>query len=94
MDAPFGIPWRVSESGSKKNLKIVVDYSDYGKYCLGMGIMQNKMGRPRKKRSEVKSSIVTVRMNEAEYKRLHREAKKAGQSVSTYLVGHWQKARK
>ena len=52
------------------------------------------MGRPPKKKSEVRNSIVTVRMNEVDHRRLHKDAEKADQSVSAYLIQCWKRARK
>jgi len=58
-----------------------------------MGIMQNKMGRPRKKPGECRSSMVTIRMNETEHKQLKKDAQAAGLSISSYLFRCWQEMR-
>ena len=50
-------------------------------------------GRPPKKKSELLNSRVIVNMTRAERRRLEMEARKAGVSVSVYLLNFWRKGR-
>jgi predicted HicB family RNase H-like nuclease len=52
-----------------------------------------KMGRPRKTAKDKLSEIVTLRMTPAEHKRLMKNARDSGLSVSAYLQKCWQKSR-
>lgn len=52
-----------------------------------------RMGRPPKNAKDKLSEIVTLRMTPAEHKRLMRDARESGLSVSAYLQMCWQKAR-
>ena len=54
---------------------------------------RSRMGRPPKKKSELLNSRVIVNMTRAERRRLEMEARKAGVSVSVYLLNFWRKGR-
>jgi len=54
---------------------------------------KTKMGRPPKAAKDKLSEIVTLRMTPAEHKRLMKDARDSGLSVSAYLQTCWQKAR-
>ncbi len=51
------------------------------------------MGRPPKKAGERLSEIVTLRMTPAEHKRLMKDARESGLSVSAYLQACWREVR-
>ena len=51
------------------------------------------MGRPPKKAKDRRSKPVTLRMVPAEHKELVTDARRAGLSISEYLLGCWRKVR-
>ena len=52
-----------------------------------------KMGRPPKDVKDKLSEVVTLRMNPADHKRLKRDARASGLSLSAYLQMCWQKQK-
>ena len=49
------------------------------------------MGRPRKKREQLRSAVVNVRMTKAEREVLEEEAQKAGVTLSEVFMRPWRK---
>jgi len=52
------------------------------------------MGRPPKKLKDKLSEVITLRMTPADHKRLKKDARSSGLSLSAYLQECWQKVRK
>jgi len=52
---------------------------------------KTKMGRPRKKREQLRSAVVNVRMTKAEREVLEEEAQKAGVTLSEVFMRPWRK---
>lgn len=55
--------------------------------------MKKKMGRPPKEPQDRHSKPVTLRMIPGEHKELLADAKRAGLSISAYVLACWRKVR-
>ena len=58
-----------------------------------MAKKKTKMGRPPIKKSDRRTSLVTLRLRPSDRKALLAEAESRGLSISSYLLECWKKAR-
>ena len=79
-------------SWSGVSVRWLLDFPKYIKYhgTMSEGHQKRKMGRPPLPREARRSAIVTLRMTEADRKRLERQAAEAGLSISAFLLKCWQ----
>jgi len=55
---------------------------------------KSRMGRPPKKPSERRTAMVTIRLMTEERQKLGQDARKAGMSLSSYLLKCWREKGK
>ena len=55
--------------------------------------MSKKMGRPPKKAKDKRSKFAVLRLTPAEHREIVKEARKAGLSISAYILKFWKQSK-